>query len=292
MSERMRGYHFVREDRTLCDGQKLRVGKVYRLPPGAQPALRKHGYHASADVLDALGYAPGPILCRVELRGAIVHGSNKAVATKCKVLSARDVTRELHEFAVWCAERALKGERKAGRELDPRSWAALKVRRAWLDGRATDAELKEAYRAARFAAVSARDSPARFAAVAAAHATGSSAASSVAAWVRSAAYWAARSVSVPAERRAQSRKLQRLVAADMDRAGRTADPSQESHSCQPGQVRSDVEGSHRSFRRSRADCAGRADPRAALSCRSRNGIGPRPGSRGRAERAGVSAAGT
>jgi len=223
MSERMRGYHFVREDRTLCDGQKLRVGKVYRLPPGAQPALRKHGYHASADVLDALGYAPGPILCRVELRGAIVHGSNKAVATKCKVLSARDVTRELHEFAVWCAERALKGERKAGREPDPRSRAALRVKRAWLDVRATDAELKEAYRAARAAAVSARDSPARFAAVSAAHATGSSANS--AAWVRSAAYWAARAVAVPAERKAQSRKLRTLVAAETGGTSRTAEPS-------------------------------------------------------------------
>jgi len=222
MSERMHGYHFVREDRTLCDGQKLRVGKVYRLPPGGKPALRKHGYHASADVLDALSYASGPILCRVELRGAIVHGSNKAVATECKVLSARDVTRELYEFALWCAERALKGERKAGRELDPRSWAALKVRRAWLDGRAMDAELGAAYRAARVAAVSARASPARFAAVAAAHATGSSANS--AAWVRSAAYWAARSVSVPAERKAQSRKLRRLVAADADGVGRTAYP--------------------------------------------------------------------
>jgi len=182
MSERMRGYHFVREDRTLCDGQKLRVGKVYRLPPGAQPALRKHGYHASADVLDALGYAPGPILCRVELRGAIVHGSNKAVATKCKVLSARDVTRELHEFAVWCAERALKGERKAGREPDPRSRAALRVKRAWLDVRATDAELKEAY-------------------------------------------WAARAVAVPAERKAQSRKLRTLVAAETGGTSRTAEPS-------------------------------------------------------------------
>jgi len=223
MSERMHGYHFVREDRKLRDGQKPRVGKVYRLPPGAKPVLRKQGYHASADVLDALSYAPGPILCCVELRGTIVHGTNKAVATECKVLSARDVTRELYEFALWCAERALKGERKARREPDPRSRAALKVKRAWLDGRVTDAELKAAYRAARAAAVSVADSPARFAAVSAAHATGSSANS--AAWVRSAAYWAARALAVPAERKAQSHKLRRLVAADMDRAGRTADPS-------------------------------------------------------------------
>jgi hypothetical protein len=218
MSEMMRGYHFVREDRKLRDGQKLRVGKVYRLPPGAKPMLRKRGHHASADVLDALGYAPGPILCRVELRSTMIHGTGKAVATECRVLSARDVTRELYEFALWCAGRALKGERKAGREPDPRSWAALKVKRAWLDGRATDRELAAAYWAARSAAVSARKSAGRSAAVSAAHSTAPSAADSkahsAAAWVRSAAYWATRSAAIPTERKAQSRKLRRLLAVD------------------------------------------------------------------------------
>jgi hypothetical protein len=218
MIEIMHGYQFVSEDRRLRDGQKLRVGKVYRMPPGAKPVLRKRGYHASADVLDALGYAPAPILCRVELRGTIIHGTGKAVATECKVLSARDVTRELYEFALWCAERALKGERKAGRKPDPRSCAALKVKRAWLDGRATDGELGVAYWAARAAAVSARNSAGRFAAVSAAHSTAPSAADSkahsAAAWVRSTAYWAARSAAVPTERKAQSRKLRRLLAVD------------------------------------------------------------------------------
>ena len=40
----------------------------------------------------------------------------------------------LHEFACQCAEAALMRERKAGREPDPRSWAAIDAKRAWLRG--------------------------------------------------------------------------------------------------------------------------------------------------------------
>ncbi len=215
MGEVMHGYVFATPDR------KLRVGRVYRLAPDMKPVLRKLGYHASAELLDALRYAAGPILCSVELRGTIIHGRSQAAASECKVLSVRDVTRELCEFALWCAERALKAERQAGREPDPRSWAALAVKRAWLDGKATDRQLKAAYAAARSAALAAGDSAktssVRSAAVSAAHSTSPSVAVSsahtTAAWVRSAAYWAARSVSVSAEGRAQARRLARLLRA-------------------------------------------------------------------------------
>lgn len=50
----------------------------------------------------------------------------------------------LHEFALWCAETTLT---KAN-VTDERSWNALKVKRLWLDSKATDGELA----AARYAA--------------------------------------------------------------------------------------------------------------------------------------------
>ena len=56
--------------------------------------------------------------------------------------------RLLHEFAIWCAEQALA----LIEEPDPRSLKALEVKRAWLDGNATDAELDAAWDAARDAA--------------------------------------------------------------------------------------------------------------------------------------------
>ena len=59
--------------------------------------------------------------------------------------------RVLHLFACWCAEQALIAEREAGREPDPASWAAIETKRRWLDGTASDDELKVARANAWFA---------------------------------------------------------------------------------------------------------------------------------------------
>lgn len=56
--------------------------------------------------------------------------------------------RILHEFACWCAEDALSHVENA----DERSWNAIKVKRAWLRGEASDAERAAALDAARAAA--------------------------------------------------------------------------------------------------------------------------------------------
>jgi len=56
--------------------------------------------------------------------------------------------RTLHEFALWCAETALT----RANATDERSWNALKVKRLWLDGKATDEELAAARDAAMYAA--------------------------------------------------------------------------------------------------------------------------------------------
>ena len=50
----------------------------------------------------------------------------------------------LHEFACRCAEAALMQERKAGREPDPRSWAAIEAKRKWMRGEIDDNELRAA----------------------------------------------------------------------------------------------------------------------------------------------------
>jgi hypothetical protein len=59
--------------------------------------------------------------------------------------------RILHEFAIWCAEIALTKDNVT----DERSWNALKVKRLWLDGKATDKELDAASDAAKYAAINA-----------------------------------------------------------------------------------------------------------------------------------------
>lgn len=54
----------------------------------------------------------------------------------------------LHDFACWCAEDALSHVEKP----DERSVTAIKVKRAWLRGEASDEELAAARYAARYAA--------------------------------------------------------------------------------------------------------------------------------------------
>ncbi|MGD8305183.1 MAG: hypothetical protein PVF17_00890 [Ignavibacteria bacterium] len=54
----------------------------------------------------------------------------------------------LHELSIIFATRALKQERKAGREPHPDSWKAIKMKKKWLAGKATDEELRAAESAA------------------------------------------------------------------------------------------------------------------------------------------------
>lgn len=145
----VQAWHFVKEDLTLRDGQKVKAGRVYKLPKGTEPVLCHTGYHASMRAIDALNYAPGPIVCRVELRGQVVEDTDKLVATERKVLWLADASKTLRLFACDEAAWALK---RFVPNPDPRSVEAIRVARKYAHGKATDAELAAAWAAARDAA--------------------------------------------------------------------------------------------------------------------------------------------
>ena len=143
------GWHFLRESR--CMGYRrtrtvVEAGRTYSCEGDLK--LCHNGMHASSRAIDALVYAPGPIACRVRLLGERLDGTDKSCARSREVLWMADAARTLHEFALWCAEKALTREREAGREPDPRCWEALAVKRRWLNGEASDSELAAARDAA------------------------------------------------------------------------------------------------------------------------------------------------
>jgi len=107
----------LRDDRPLVIGETL-----YHDGP---VKICESGFHGSKLLLDALCYAPGTQLSRCVLSGEIVRGDDKLVASERTALWTIDATDVLRRFAVWCAYGALLAEREAGREPDPRSWAAL-----------------------------------------------------------------------------------------------------------------------------------------------------------------------
>jgi len=162
MTDKMMGWHFLPANGCLTngDGRQVVVGETYTVDPPLE--LCVHGLHASERILDALKFAPGPIICRVELSGEILHDDDKACATQRRVLWMADATATLHEFACRVAEDALAA---AEVTTTSESWNALEIKRRWLRGEATDndlsAAISAAWSAARSATVSAAQTAAR-----------------------------------------------------------------------------------------------------------------------------------
>ena len=192
---RVRAWHFLRDDGRLGydDGRKAVVGET--LSCDGKPDLCEHGMHGSARLIDALRYAPGPVLCRVEISGHVIEDDEKLVGRHRKCLWLRNVERELHLFACDVANEALQARIDAGENTDPRSHALIQAKRDWLDGKITDAELDAARAAARGAGWAAARDVARVARAAA----------------RAAAWDAAWNAARAAARDAQNERLTKIM---------------------------------------------------------------------------------
>ena len=193
MKKSVAAWHFV--------GDKLRNGQP--VPPDGEwlewtgpLVMCQSGLHASRDPFDALKYAPGNILCRVECAGEIIEDIDKLACSRRKIIERRDATEGLRYFA--------RAE-------------ALSVAHLWdppdvvLEFLMTgDEELRSASAAA---------SRANWAASAAAREA--SAAARQASWAASAASWAARAAASAASWAASEARAARAAAREA-RAARAA----------------------------------------------------------------------
>jgi hypothetical protein len=139
-----RYWHWLCEDKRLRYGSRevVEVGKT--ITYDGPLSLCNSGLHASEKAIDAVVYAPGPIICRVTLGDVVVEGGANT----------------LHEFACRCAE----AELKTAKVEDRRCWEAIETKRKWLKGEATDEQLAAARDAASAAARDAASAAARDAA--------------------------------------------------------------------------------------------------------------------------------
>jgi len=131
---------YLAYDRT---SEEIRAGLSLACNPD-KIELCQMGFHSSYRLLDALGYAQGSTLSYCEIGGRISEDDDKNVSSIRRHLAVADITRTLHEFAIWCAEQALA----LVDNPDERGLEALRVKRLWLDGKATDEELDVARAAA------------------------------------------------------------------------------------------------------------------------------------------------
>jgi hypothetical protein len=171
----------------------------------------------------------GARIFEAEMDGEKVVCGDKIVVSRARLLRELSWTPEKAiEFACWCAERALKRERKVGREPDQRSWQAIFEARRYLKGEASLEGVRRAANAAAGAAYAAANAAANAAAGAAtnaayAAANAANAAAGAAYAATNAAYAAANAANAAAnaanaayaanaaERRAQNRRLKALL---------------------------------------------------------------------------------
>ena len=95
-------WHFLDEKGLLRNGDAPPENGVPLIHEGALE-LCVSGLHASEKARDALMFAPGPIICRVECSGDILRESDKLVCCERTILWRADATDTLRAFARWCA---------------------------------------------------------------------------------------------------------------------------------------------------------------------------------------------
>jgi len=149
MIETIEAWHFLPSNLKLGygDNREVKVGETLTVDTPLE--LCKSGLHASFTIRDAMLYQSGPICCKVEIGLDGKQNENKIVSSFRKVIWMKDCTRILHDFSCLCAERTLK----QNNITNPILWKAIEVKRLWLDGKATDAELDKAREDADAAAV-------------------------------------------------------------------------------------------------------------------------------------------
>lgn len=142
MYDRIFAWHFLSEDKKLSGGKWknpiVRPEVSYVHKGSLKPQIS--GLHASKLLLDALEYANGSIVTRVEcsdrvsehtFRGPLSQIRPKyskiLVCGRRKVMWMQDIAPVLHEFSLWCAERIS-------------THPILQAKRDWLQGSLTTLE--------------------------------------------------------------------------------------------------------------------------------------------------------
>ena len=103
----MIGYKFIKSDMMSENGKfkwKLGLWKVHK----GEISLCNSGYHACKEPLDSLEYVYGARWFIVEAKGKIIHGEDKFVAMKMRIIKEIPVKDVVVGFAIACARRSLK----------------------------------------------------------------------------------------------------------------------------------------------------------------------------------------
>lgn len=102
----MLAWHFMRKDRRLRfdDGRKAIKGRWLEVDDPQKVRMCNYGLHASKRIYGALGYAPGPVIARVELGRIVYEHVDKCCSDRRKIIWWIDGTKVLRRFAFKCLQ--------------------------------------------------------------------------------------------------------------------------------------------------------------------------------------------
>lgn len=121
----MIGYHTTNMEGTLAygDGRPVREGET--LTVDCQPKLCKQGLHASPTILDCLPYFKGWRLWKVDVQGEIDPAATKFCGkSRTALKDYGDISKQIIEFAFWCAKRAKKHAKANAADYAAANYAA------------------------------------------------------------------------------------------------------------------------------------------------------------------------
>jgi len=134
MKNELRGvdmYHWTNIKGVLGNGDGRQVVEGETLSAEGGLEMCRCGMHASPTVAEALAYAPGCRLWRVELSGERIDDNNfarKSVArSRTALVDYGDQTEGLMLYARWCAERARQHADDANAAWVDAAWAAARA---------------------------------------------------------------------------------------------------------------------------------------------------------------------
>ena len=108
-AKKVLAWHFT-NGMKLRDGQPLKVGKTYKYEGKLEMCAK--GYHASVDIRDALSYAQGFQVSRVECSGDMEKQSDKLVCRNRKVIWTIDAKAIILKWSIRVATDAVKKAKK------------------------------------------------------------------------------------------------------------------------------------------------------------------------------------
>jgi len=135
---KLKCWQFLEEGPRTKDGRRIGADGWIEFAPN-QETLLETGIQSSENIIEALNFAEGPILCRGVMSGMIIRRAEKAIGSEHQFEWTLDCSGLLEEFSVWLLGRLFA----AVSMKEEFAWEAIEAKKQEMTGKiSTQAMLK------------------------------------------------------------------------------------------------------------------------------------------------------